>query len=130
MSVEQLILLLFLVMVPLLQALRSALQRRRAARGKPTVRTQPMAVEQEKHAWEAPTAKPPMSSLPLRRPIPPRSATRPSSTHSRQLPPQEHPAPTRAKRILPKGRTGLRDALALMVVLGAPRALDPSERED
>jgi hypothetical protein len=146
MSVEQMVLVLFLIVVPLFQAL-GALRRRRAAQGSATDPTDPRASEQEahtweaptaeqhtweaptaeQHTWEAPTAEQPVSSLPLQRPIPSKS-TRPSSKHSRRPPPQ-HPLPLRASRILPKGRAGLRDALTLMAILGPPRALDPAERD-
>ena len=129
MSIENIIILILLVVLPLLQAAGRWLNNQRAMRLQrgmaPDATADSNQLEQTEPSsdWRIaePAVFPPPSAVPP--PAPPEPP--PTARAAR-------PAPPRAARrhyVLPRDREGLRRAQALAIILGPPRALKSSDHE-
>ena len=129
MSLEQLLVFLILVGLPLIRALRAALEKRRQ-----TSHGLPREAPDEPASYWPPTPEPPASEPPA---PPPPVALPTVYTSIAAPPPREEPvrpppppppprlaAPRRRAALVPRDREGLRRAVALMAVFGPPRAQD------
>jgi hypothetical protein len=133
MSIENIIILLLLVVLPLLQAAgrwfreqrARHLQRKMAADST----AHPNELEQMEPSADWRVAEPPVVYPKATVPPHPTAAPPPPPP---PLPPTARVAPPRPVRrhyVLPRDRAGLRRAQALAIILGPPRALKPSDHE-
>ena len=133
MSLEQLIVLFILVGLPLIRALRAALEKRRQAGhpaqheevDEPVFYVPPVPEPPARYpVFEAPPEAPPVEAPVVR---PEFGVTAPSRRH--EEPVRHPPVPSRSHRrppaaSIPRDRATLRHAMVLMTIFGPPRALD------
>jgi hypothetical protein len=132
MSIENIIILILLVVLPLLQAAGRWLSKQRAMGLErsmaPDTTADPNELEQTEPSddWRAaePPVFPPAAIVPPRPPAAPPPPP-PTARAARLVPPR----PVRGYYVLPRDREGLRRAQALAIILGPPRALQPSDHE-
>ncbi|HEY6557876.1 MAG TPA: hypothetical protein VI072_11415 [Polyangiaceae bacterium] len=136
MSIENIIILILLVVLPLLQAAGRWLSKQRAMGLERSMAQDTTAdsneLEQTEPSDDWRAAEPPVFPLPAivpprppAAPPPPPPPPPPTARAARLVPAR----PVRRHYVLPRDREGLRRAQALAVILGPPRALKPSDHE-
>jgi hypothetical protein len=126
MSIEQLLVFLVLVGLPLLRAIRAALEKRRQPSPEP-MRDAPgepasyWPSAPEPSAPEPPAPRPPVAGPTVYTSIAPPPAR---EEPNRPSPSPRHAAPRRRPALVQRDRESLRRAVVLMTVFGPPRALD------
>jgi hypothetical protein len=134
MSIENVIILMLLVVLPLLQAVGRWLSKQRAMQLQRSMAAGAAADSNELEQtgpsvdWQA--AEPPgfdaPAPVPQRPPAaPPPPSPPPTARGARPVPPR----PVWRHYVLPRDRAGLQRAQVLAIILGPPRALKPSDHE-